>query len=238
MIRNLGLFVAAVALILGLGQVASAQPLQAGAVALTVGDYLTIDGVTVTVDSASCSAGSTTVDRVVTLTACPSLYLAPDGPGPSVIVEAASGGTITPIMSYTCNTGSCSAGSYDMSVVLTATVAGTTAPLTSASVVVNGSATTNFNTDVGGTETLSGSETGCTTLAANVGKSASCDFSPVRSVTAMKDFGLTIDGLPDTVSLTLNSITETFATPEPASLACLLAGVIGLAAMRGRRRRV
>jgi hypothetical protein len=237
MIRNLGLFVAAVALTLGLGRAASAQPLPAGAVALTTGDYLTIDGVTVTVGTVGCSAGSVTVNHVATPVACPSLYLAPDGPGPSVIIEAASGGSITPIMSYTCGAGPCSSGSYDMSVVLTATVAGSTPPLTSASAVVSGSASTNYSSDVGGTETLSG-ENGCAGLNATLGSPASCDFRPTNSVSATKDFGLNISGLPSTVSLTLNSITETFATPEPASMACLLAGVIGLAAVRGKRRRV
>jgi hypothetical protein len=229
MIRNLGLFVAAVALTLGLGKAALAQPLQAGAIALTSGASLTVDGVTVTIDSAVCSAGGRG-------TGCASLYLAPDGPGPSVIIEAASGGFLTPIMSYTCGTTTCSSGSYDMSVVLTATVAGSTAPLTSASAVVGGSATTNFNPDVGGTETLTG-ETGCVVLDATLGRPASCDFAPSSSVSATKDFGLNISGLPDTVSLTLNSITETFATPEPASMAGLLAGVIGLAAARAKRRR-
>ena len=50
--------------------------------------------------------------------------------------------------------------------------------------------------------------------------------------------GLRLGNLSGTPTLTLNSITEGFAlVPEPASMVCLLAGLVGLAAARGKRRR-
>lgn len=257
MIRFLKLCAAVVGLGLGLVLPAFAQTLPASAIALAPGNYLTVDGVTITVDGADCSQGSS---------GCYNLYMVPTsgpdstvitegGPGltttsstvdtspiASVVIEAASGGigsALEPLESESCGT-SCNGRNYDLTVQLTATTVAGSAPLTGASVSITGVVPPGGSgVPIEGHETLSGtSDGGCSsaltvTLAAST---ASCSFAASTSVSAVKDFGIVgPGGVAGTYQL--STITETFATPEPASLACLLPGAFALVAVRRRRRR-
>jgi len=238
MIRFLKLCAAVVGLGLGLvlPALAQAQTLPASAIALTVGNYLTIDGVKITVTGTSvdCSQGSAD-------TGCGNLYMVPNsGPSASVIIEAALGGigsALEPIESEACGS-ICTSGFYDLSLTLTATTVAGSAPLTGASVAITGSlAPGGFGTTVGGTENFIGVN-GCSGLSATLASpQAACSFAPSNSVEANKDFGVNIgnSGAPGTYQLA--TITETFSTPEPASFTCLLSGALAIAAVRRRRRR-
>ncbi len=141
MTKLLGVLFAAVLLTLGFGNPARAQ-LSASAVALTAGNYLTLDGLTITVKSVICDDGGVS---------CTNLFLAPtSGPGASVIIEAAMGNTVgsslQPIFSYTCpSTGSCGTDNYDMSVTLN--VAAKSSTLTGVAGTLNGSVTVGNSND-------------------------------------------------------------------------------------------
>jgi len=239
MIRFLKLCAAVVGLGLGLvlPALAQAQTLPASAIALTVGNYLTIDGVTIAVSSADCSQGS--VD-----TGCGNLYMVPNsGPSASVIIEAATGGigsALEPILSESCGI-YCTSQLYDLSVVLTATTVAGAAPLTGAYAAITGSMPSGSTTArVGGTETLAG-VTGCSSglavsLASAAAASAGCSYAPSTSVAASKDFGISFGYVGVAGTYQLGSVTETFTAPEPASLVCLLSGIFAIGAVRRRRR--
>lgn len=240
MTKVLGLFCAAVCVTLGLGQSASAQPLQAGAIALTSGSYLTLDDLTITVNSISCSNGGAS---------CPDLFLAPtSGPGASIIIEAATGdipgsSTLEPIFSYTCSgPGSCdTSGTYDLSVGLDVQVNGT-GTLTGVAGTLVGSASSSSlapNVTLGETVTDNSLDTLCNQ--SNINPSApsfACSFGPQTYLSVTKDLGLSLNGVVNGTTLTLNSVKQSFTpAPEPASLAMLLGGVAALGAARRKRHR-
>jgi hypothetical protein len=249
MSKILGPLVLALCLALGFGRSASAQ-IPAGAIAFSpsAATSITIDEgllkFTIAQGGWTCNEGY----NLTTSAAIPcsgQLYLVPTGTGinQSVQIDAFSGGTEIPIETVNCASVACTnrsiGGSYDLS-ISTLTVTGLNGTkIDGASAAVSGSATpASFDGDVGGTETVGG---GCPAgLASYVGSPSSCSFAPTGSLSLVKDMGL--DGLTglgaNTPTLTLNSITEGFAlVPEPASMACLLAGLVGLAAARGKRRR-
>jgi hypothetical protein len=244
MTKILSLFLAAACLTLGLGQSARAQFLQAGAIALTSGNYLTLDDLTITVNSVSCSnAGAS----------CPDLFLAPtSGLGASVIIEAATGdipGTsiLEPIFSYTCpSAGACNtSGTYDLSVGLDVQENGT-GTLTGAAGTLAGSASPSSldpNITLGETVTDNSLDSLCNE--SNINPSApsfACNFGstagPQTDLSVTKDLGLSLSGVSNGTTLTLQSVKQSFTpAPEPASLATLLGGVIALGAARRKRNR-
>jgi hypothetical protein len=237
MSKILGLFVVAFCLALGVGQQASAQP--AGAIAFAPDATLTVGVVTFELTRWTCNEGGTRSNP----TPCANtLYLAPGpGPNPSVVIEAAIGNTssLSSIEYFACTGGgTCSNGYYDLSVDLTVSTPAGKAELDGASASVTGSASpSSYDPDVGGTEVVGG---GCAGgLAANLTGGGSCTFSLTHTLNLSKDFGLTLTAVPSGVTMELDTITEGFTlAPEPASMASLLAGVIALAAVRGKRRRV
>jgi len=248
MIRVLGLIVAAACLAFGLGQPAVAQP--AGAIAFApLSAGLTVDGVHFSVSDSSVGWDGNSYTGA---TACNvggvCLYMAPgSGPEPSIVIEAAIGSTLVPIDSYTCTTSSpdyisgyglCVNSSYDLSANVTAKVLSGT-PLTGASVTLAASAPAGQAAMVYITEGLSGAP-GCTTglYADGDAPTASCTFSsPSTSVTGDKDAGLGPGFMPSATPYAMMTITEGFTRiPEPASIACLLFGVIALAAARRSTR--
>jgi hypothetical protein len=244
MTKVLGLFCAAVCLTLGLGQSASAQTLQAGAIALTPGSYLTLDDLTITVNNVSCSNGGAS---------CPDLFLAPtSGPGASIIIEAATGdipGTslLEPILSYTCpGTGSCNtSGTYDLSVGLDVQENGTGTLTGVAGTLVGSASSSSLDPNVTLGETVTDNSLDSLCNETNVNPSApsfACNFGsaagPQTDLSVTKDLGLSLNGVVNGTTLTLNSVKQSFTpAPEPASLATLLGGVVALGAARRKRRR-
>jgi hypothetical protein len=225
----------------GLSQSAGAQTLQANAIALTVGDFLTLKGLEISVTSVSCTDGGG---------ACPDLFLAPtSGPGATVTIEAATGNiagtsTLQPIFSYTCATaGSCS-GTYDLTVGLDVQEIGS-GHLTGVAGSIAGSANpSSDDTFVHLGETVMDANTFnplCNESGVNPGSpSFSCSFAstPSTFISIDKDIGMSVGSLPTGGKLMLTSVTQSFTpAPEPASLATLLAGVFALGAVRRSRRR-
>jgi hypothetical protein len=237
MTRILGLFIAGVCLTLGLGQPATAQP--AGAIAFSPSGTATlptpIDGLNVSATETCSDGGSARVP-----VACPQLYLVPGtGISPSFIIEAATGSSILSCSSgsIACNSG----GDFDISVDVTVTPVNDQTVLTGASVTVNGTETSAALDRIGGTETvlLDTTQVCGSGLAATAANSDSCTFAgiPGDYLSLTKDFGLHGSGLGPDAVMSLNSITEGFRVPEPASIASLLGGIVMLATMRRKRRR-
>jgi len=262
MTRVLGLCAVAFSLVLGLaGQGVASVTVPAGAIALAPNaSYTFSDGLQITVNSVSydsatySSANGTFCGNQISggSNACYLYMLPQSGPNPSLIVEAAlSNGTLTPLVSYACNSsdgnyagGFCSGVSYDLALQLTVkTLTGGTY-LTSASAQISGSAPSGYAADVDDSETLSVATTGGTDCASsdlNVNLNdtpGSCSFAKTNSLQLTKDAGAG-GGLLYQGTYTLSTITEGFSVvPEPASTASLISGLVVLAAMRrGRRRR-
>jgi hypothetical protein len=243
MTKVLGLSLAAAGLILGLGRSADAQYLQSDAIALTAGNYLTVNDVEITVQSGLfCSNGDA---------ACNDLFMAPtSGPGASIIIEAATGDVpgsslLEPIFSYTCgSTGSCNtSGTYDLSVGLDVTEVGT-GTLTGVSGTLAGSASpSTLNSDVQLGETVMDNSFDTLCYQANINPSTpsfACAFptyGPQTYLSVTKDLALSLNGVTNGTTLSLISVAQNFTpAPEPASLTTLLGGVIALGAARRKRR--
>jgi hypothetical protein len=241
MTRVLGLGLAVAWLAVGLGHSASATTLPSSAIALSNGATLTTPDLVYKVSGFLCNDDG----------ACPTLYMVPNsGPGLGVIIEAATGapgtGTIAPyILSFSCSTvGGCSPnGEYDLSLTLTVTPTAISPLLTGASLAVAAGSNTSpgLTTDPGfgfGNETV---QNGSRTMLCDLdGPISSCDgFIGQTKLVMTKDIGLGTGAvtIPDGGTISLGSITEGFAVPEPASMASLLIGVIALGAVRGKRQR-
>lgn len=253
-IRLLGLVVATLWLVLGLGHPLYAQgTLQATAIALTPGNYLTIDNMKISVATVSCNDGGTGRSPI----ACTNLFLAPaTGSVAGVIIEAANGSTpgvstLQSIFSYSCPaTGSCNtSGVYDLGVTLDVQALTTDAEVTGASMTLAGSATppslvSSWPGDVHATEVFDNGTGVCpgnpslNTNLANL--AAACpNFAQQITLTAKKDIGLALNGITNGTTLALTSVTENFAqAPEPASAAMLLAGLTALGLVRRKRHRI
>ncbi|HUN38963.1 MAG TPA: hypothetical protein VMU81_01595 [Acetobacteraceae bacterium] len=255
MFRIAKICTAVTSLVLASGLPALAQALPAGAIALTPNDYLTIDGVTITVQSVTCTQGTS---------GCGTLYMAPTsgsvataytegdngvqsgsgtvdtGPAPSVTIFAVDAANGNNLVSEPCSNCFALFGNYDLTVDLTATTVAGSAPLTGASVAITGSVPNGGSAgSVNGTESINNSDqsyTYCNLSASLAAPTAACSLPAVSSVYVNKDFGPSGVG-GGNGNYQLATITETFDTPEPASLACLLSGVFAIAAVRRRRSR-
>lgn len=244
MTRNLGLVVAGVCLTLGLSQPAAAQSLPVGAIALSPSATLTTDGLMVTATVTGCSDGETGSGRNATPVACPTLYMvAGSGINPSVIIEAAIGSTLTPILGCSSSSIACTVGDFDVSLDVTATPVSSKTALMGAAVTLTGTETSAALNRIGGTETVEqvndSSVSEVCSLSATAAEGDNCSFRGVQgaSLSMTKDFRLNGTALGPTSELSLNTITESFEVPEPASMAALLGGIIALATVRRKRRR-
>jgi hypothetical protein len=171
------------------------------------------------------------------------LFLAPtSGPGSSVIIEALNNGVQVPIMTATACGSSCPPGTvYDLNVSFTVTSTGS-GTISQAELGVFGSTTdthsSNPNEEVTGGEQVATTGFPVTTLAsmtAYLSNPASATFASQTSVNVSKDLGLLVAGAVNGSVLTLNYVTQSFlpaSAPEPASIATLLMGLIGLGAIR------
>lgn len=238
MTRILGFVIAGVCLTLGLGQPAAAQPLPVGAIALSPSATLTTDGIMVSVTVSGCSDGGGRHG------ACPDLYMiAGSGTNASVIIEAAIGSTLTPILGCSSSSIACTVGDFDVSLDVTATPVSSKTALMGASVTLTGAETSAALSRIGGTETVDqvngATSTQVCLLSANAAVGDNCAFPGIQgaSLSMTKDFGLDGTGLGSGSELSLNTITESFEVPEPASIASLLGGIIALATVRRKRRR-
>lgn len=260
MTKVLGPCIALMCLLLGLAGTARAQTLQADAIALTTGDYLTLDGLEISITSVACNdGGGSGRNGSPPPVACSNLFLAPvSGTDPEVIIEAANGdtpgvSTLTPIFSYSCPaTGSCTTGvTYDLTVTLDVQSL-TGEQLYDVGQVLTGSET---GPDVGGTgltgvlatdfpgdvhlgEAVTGSAGSqvCSETLNVSNLTAACPtFAGQSSLGISKDLGLSLNGVTNGSALTLWSVAQVF-TPEPASLATFAVGLLALGATRRRRR--
>jgi hypothetical protein len=238
--KIVGLALAAACLTVGLNRAAEAQGLPAGAVALTPGNYLTLDNTKITITQiVGCSDG--------TGNTCSNMYMAPtSGPGASIIIEAATGSapgsTLEPLFTCSPTTTLCTAGgTYDLTVDLSVQEVGT-GKFTGVSGSIAGTANpSSLNSDVTLGETVTANfTTVCNQSVTLSSPSFACNFSstPETSLSVTKDLGLSLTGVTSGSTLTLNSVTQSFTpAPEPASVATLLAGIAALAATRRTRRR-
>jgi len=160
----------------------------------------------------------------------------------NVTIEAWDGNTpVPPVLS--CGPITSCSGGYDLDVDLTVVTNDSSNTLTGASAALAGSASPGLASDVTGTETIQDVylDTLCT-LNVNLATSPSpvCGtFAGQNYLSVSKDFALSLNGVTNGSALQLTSLTESFTrAPEPASIASLLAGIVGLAAMRRKRRRV
>jgi hypothetical protein len=244
MTRILGLVVAGVCLTLGFGQPAAADSLPVGAIALAPSASLTTDGLIVSATVTGCTDGETGSGRSATPVACPTLYMvAGSGISPSVIIEAAIGSTLTPILGCSSSSIACTVGDFDASLDVTATPVSSKTALMGAAVTLTGTETSAALNRIGGTETVdqvsnSISHQVCL-LSATAAGGDDCAFPGIQgaSLSMTKDFRLNGTALGPTSELSLNTITESFEVPEPASTAALLGGIIALATVRRKRRR-
>jgi len=246
MTRILGLVAAGVCLTLGFGRPAAAQPLPVGAIAFAPSGTATVttDGIVVSATLTGCTDGETGSGRTHTPVACPALYMvAGSGISPSVIIEAAIGSTLTPILGCSSSSIACSVDDFDVSLDVTATPMSSKTALMAASVKLTGTETSAALNRIGGSETVDQVSHSISTqvclLNATAAVGDDCAFPGIQgaSLSMTKDFRLNGTALGPTSELSLNTITESFEVPEPASMAALLGGIIALATVRRKRRR-
>ena len=205
--------------VLVFGGLATVQP--AAAVPLSVGNFLTIGGITVTVASCTYTVGDTD-------TPCDTnLELVASGAGPGVGVKIDS--TIGPIFSAEYS----DTATYDLSLGLL--VSSSIGPITTITAGGGGSAYSDDLSLVGGGETVTPGGQNLTVDLTTTPASITLS-TPLSEFRVDKDFGLLLPFASGPDDLVLDYFTQNFeVAPEPSSCFLLLAGLGGLIVLRRRR---